>query len=86
MPETFERVAVFHVTTAGKLEVILLPAHVRDGRLTLDSPVDDSAFGSIVVGPDGIVGLVQDERSAMFFGVDQLQPAGGGTPRKNARR
>jgi len=84
MPGNYERVAVFHVTTGGKLEVILVPAHARNGRITLDSPVDDSAFGSIVVAPDGIVGLVQDERSAMFLTADRLQPGNGGAPQKDA--
>jgi hypothetical protein len=70
--ETYERVAVFHVTTAGKLDIVFLPAHLRGGRLVLDSPVDDSAFGSIVMGPDGIIGLVQDERSAMLLQADQF--------------
>jgi len=84
--QSFDRVGVFHLTPAGKLEVVLMAAHVRDGRVVLDSPVDDSAFGSIVVGPDGIVGMVQDERSAMFLQLDQLLSSNPPGAVKHARR
>jgi hypothetical protein len=85
-PQSFDRVGVFHLTPAGKLEVVLMAAHVRDGRIVLDSPVDDSAFGSIVVGPDGIIGMVQDERSGMFLKMDQLQSSLPAGAVKHARR
>jgi hypothetical protein len=84
--QSFDHVGVFHATPGGKLEVIMMSAHARDGRIVLDSPVDDTALGSIVVGPDGIVGMVQDERSGMFLQSDLLQTGNPSGTGKHARR
>ena len=31
-PQSFDRVGVFHLTPAGKLEVVLMAAHARNGQ------------------------------------------------------
>ena len=63
--QAWDRLAVFHLTNAGRLAVILIPGQRKDGRLVFDAPVDQSAFGSPVIAPEGMVGMVQEERSAL---------------------
>jgi hypothetical protein len=86
--QSYDHVAVFHLTPGGKFNVVTTPAHVRGGRIVLDSPVDASAIGSIVVGPEGIVGMVQDERSAMLVTMDRTESDNTNTSRleRHARR
>jgi len=50
-------------------DIVLLPAS-RDGhRITLGTPIDSHAFGSPLIAPDGVIGMVQDERSALPWPV-----------------
>ena len=37
----------------------------KDNRILLDDPVDERAFGSLLLSPQGAVGMVQDEKSGM---------------------
>jgi len=48
-------------------EILTLSAKVADGRLILDDPIDASAFGSPMISPNGIVGILQDEKSGILF-------------------
>ncbi len=63
--DNLDRVAIFHFTGNGKLELIFVPCAYKDGRLNFDAPVDNTAFGSPVIGPKGILGMVQEELSGM---------------------
>ena len=65
--QSWDRVAVFKLDTNGAAETILGPAHRQDNRLIFDTPVDDEAFGSPVIVPGGVIGIVQDERSGMIL-------------------
>ncbi len=46
-------------------EIVRLSASSVNGRLVFDDPVDSSAFGSPVISDTGLVGIVQDENSAI---------------------
>lgn len=48
-------------------EMVRLSARVVNGRLVLDDPIDSSAFGSPVFSDDGLVGILQDETSAVLY-------------------
>jgi hypothetical protein len=48
-------------------ELVRLSARVVNGRLVMDDPIDSSAFGSPVFSDDGLVGVVQDETSAILL-------------------
>ncbi|SNT19502.1 hypothetical protein SAMN05421770_10580 [Granulicella rosea] len=63
--ESWEQVAVFRGAREGSIEILLLPAHSENGRIHLDAPVDSSVFGSPLIGPTGIAGIVQDEGQAV---------------------
>ena len=78
--DAWERVAVFrlHVDAATKkssVDVLLLGAR-RDGQgIRLNEPVDAAVFGSPIVTPDGVIGLVQDEQTGAFLPTDMQSPA-----------
>jgi hypothetical protein len=61
----WDKVAAFRFQDGGKLELIWVPVRRSEGRLVLDSPVDMSAFGSPLLTSDGVIGMVQDERSGV---------------------
>jgi hypothetical protein len=65
--QNWDRVTLFRADDAGKLELVSMPAHNQAGRITLEDPIDDHAFGSLLITPDGAVGMVQDERSGMVL-------------------
>jgi hypothetical protein len=75
----WNRVAVFRLrldpaTHARSVEVLQLAAH-RDGKgIQLSDPVDSAVFGSPIVTPEGVIGLVQDERTGTFL-PSELLPA-----------
>jgi hypothetical protein len=48
-------------------EILGLSAKLVNGRLILDDPIDASAWGSPIVSPNGIVGILQDEKSGILF-------------------
>jgi hypothetical protein len=60
----WDRLSLFRVKDDGSLEVISTPATRANNRITLQDPVDDHAFGSLLVASDGAVGMIQDESSA----------------------
>lgn len=63
--ESWDQVAVFRGAHSGAIEILLLPAHSENGRIQLGSQVDSDIFGSPLIGPEGIVGIVQDEGVAL---------------------
>jgi hypothetical protein len=46
----------------------------------LSEPVDAAVFGSPIVTPDGVIGLVQDEQTGAFLPADFLAPTPVPTP------
>jgi len=70
--DTWEKVAIYRLNidpTTGKpsVEVVQLPAH-RDGEaIHLDESVDPTFFGSPILTPEGVIGIVQDEQIGAFL-------------------
>jgi hypothetical protein len=48
-------------------EIVRLSARMVNGRLVFDDPIDSSALGSPVLSGDGLVGILQDENSAVGY-------------------
>ena len=70
--QNWDRLTVFRLSETGKnpngnMELISSPAHLQDGRIVLDDPVDDRAWGSLLLSPDGAVGMLQEERTGMVL-------------------
>jgi len=65
--QKWDRLSLFRADDAGKLEVVPVQAHTANGRIVLDDPIDDRAFGSLLIAENGAVGMVQDEHSAMLM-------------------
>ncbi len=59
------RVSIFRVDDRGQMDVTSTPAHHDGSRIILDEPLDNSAFGSILIGREGAIGMLQDEHSGM---------------------
>ena len=57
---TWDRVAVFRGT-----ELIYLRARRDGNRIVLDDPIDSRAKGSPLIAAGGVIGILQDERSAL---------------------
>jgi hypothetical protein len=76
--DAWEKVAVFRLMQeggVGKVEVVTLSAR-RDGDgIRLDRPVDGTIFGSPIVAPEGVLGLVQDEDTGAFLPDDVVAAA-----------
>jgi len=78
--ESWEHVAVFRlredaVTRQPSVDVLQLGAR-RDGQgIRLSEPVDGAVFGSPIVTPDGVIGLVQDEQTGAFLPANLLAAA-----------
>jgi hypothetical protein len=78
--DSWPQVAIFRlredaVTKKPTVEVLQMGA-VRDGNgIKLNEPVDAAAFGSPIVTPDGVIGLVQDEQAGAFLPADLQAPA-----------
>jgi hypothetical protein len=77
--ESWELVAVFRlrqdpVTKKPFVEALQMAAS-RDGQsIRLSQPVDEATFGSPIVTPDGVIGIVQDEQTGAFLPADLLAP------------
>lgn len=66
----WDRLALFRVDSTGTLELINTPARAESERIQLEDPIDEGAFGSLLVAPEGAVGMVQDENSGMLLRRD----------------
>jgi len=78
----WEQVAVFRlridqITKTSSLEILTLSAYREGKSIRLAVPVDSAVFGSPIVTPDGVIGLVQDEQVGTFLPADVLTPASG---------
>jgi hypothetical protein len=73
--DTWEKVAIYRLNldpATGKpaVEVVQLSAR-RDGQaIHLDESVDPTFYGSPIVAPEGVIGIVQDEQVGAFLPAD----------------
>jgi hypothetical protein len=77
--ESWPQVAVFRLredpATKKPMVELLRMAASRDGKgIHLSEPVDSAVFGSPIVTPDGVIGLVQDEQTGALLPDDLLSP------------
>jgi hypothetical protein len=83
--ENWPQVAVFRLredkaTKKPTVELLTMAAS-RDGKaIHLSEPVDAAVFGSPIITPDGVIGLVQDEQAGAFLPDDLLAPAAAPVP------
>lgn len=80
--DSWQKVAVYRLRSnaAGRqsVEAIELPAR-RDGKsIHLDHPLDPSFYGSPIMVPEGVLGIVQDEQTGAFLPADLAAAAAGG--------
>ena len=78
--DSWPQVAVFRLredaaTKKPSIELLTMAA-TRDGKsIHLSEPVDAAVFGSPIITPDGVIGLVQDEQTGAFLPEDLQAPA-----------
>jgi hypothetical protein len=81
--KSWDKVAVYRMvqdpeTGKRSVDVIQLSAR-RDGQsIRFDEPVDPSFFGSPILVPEGVLGIVQDEQVGAFLPGDLVTAAGSG--------
>jgi hypothetical protein len=68
--KVWDRVAVFRFPGGvnerqARADLIFVPATRAGSVITLETPVDSSAWGSPVVTQDGVIGLLQDQTTAV---------------------
>jgi hypothetical protein len=79
--ESWDQVAVFRLRLDPEtkkpqsVEILQLGAHREGKSIVLSEPVDSAVFGSPIVTPDGVIGLVQDEQAGAFLPADVLLDA-----------
>jgi len=81
----WEHVAVFRlrvdaVTKQLSVDLMLLGARHEGQGIRLSEPVDAAVFGSPIVTPDGVIGLVQDEQTGAFLPTDLQGTAAAPAP------
>ena len=65
--QNWDRLAMFRVDDEGALELVSTPARRANDRVVLEDSVVERAFGSLLISPDGAVGMVQAEQSGMIL-------------------
>jgi len=73
--DSWEKVALYRLNldpTTGKpsVEVVQLSAHRNGQVIRLDESVDPAFYGSPIVVPEGVLGIVQDEQAGAFLPAD----------------
>lgn len=69
---SWDSVAIFRFrdcvrNSSAEPELIVIPAKRNGNRIELGELVDSSAFGSPIVAPEGVIGIVQDETSGVAW-------------------
>lgn len=68
---TWDKVLVFRLRSGKKADRTVEPLELgarRDGdSIRLNQPVDESVFGSPIITPEGVIGIVQDEWTGTFL-------------------
>jgi hypothetical protein len=77
--DAWEHVAVFRLrvdaaTRKPSVEVLQLGARREGQGIKLSVPVDAAVFGSPIITPEGVIGLVQDEQTGTFLPADLQAP------------
>jgi len=83
--DSWEHVAVFRLRTDAvtkqlSVDVLIMGARHDGQGIRLSEPVDAAVFGSPIVTPDGVIGLVQDEKTGAFLPTDLQATAPVPTP------
>jgi len=65
--QSWDRVAVFKLNSDGTAETVFVAAQRRGNRLIFETAVDDETFGSPVIVPGGVIGMVQDEYTGVIL-------------------
>lgn len=65
--QNWDRLTMFRVDDEGQLELISTSAHQTKDRISLEDSVDERTFGSLLIAPEGAVGMVQAEQSGMIL-------------------
>lgn len=78
--QAWEKIAVFRLrqdpaTHRFSSEILQLSAKRTDKGIELSAPVDSAVFGSPIVTPEGVIGMVQDESHGALLPTDLLAPA-----------
>ena len=73
--DSWEKVAIYRLNldpNTGKpsVEVVQLSAHRNGQVIRLDESVDPAFYGSPIVVPEGVLGIVQDEQAGAFLPAD----------------
>ena len=79
--DSWSKVAVYRLVSdsqTGKdsVDVMMLSARREGKSIHFDRPVDSSFFGSPVMTPEGVLGIVQDEETGAFLPADVVSAAG----------
>lgn len=83
--DSWEQVAVFRLrkdlaSKRPSVEVLQLGARREGKGIRLTEPVDSAVFGSPIVTPNGVIGLVQDEQTGAFLPAEMLAPTPAPAP------
>jgi hypothetical protein len=83
--DAWDQVVIFRlredaVTKKPSVEALQMKARREGKGIHLSEPVDAAVFGSPIVTPDGVIGLVQDEQTGAFLPDNLLVPAAAPAP------
>ena len=65
--QNWDRLTMFRVDDEGQLELISTSGHRTKDRISMEDSVDERASGSLLIAPEGAVGMVQAEQSGMIL-------------------
>ncbi len=65
--QNWDRLTMFRMDDDGRVELVSTPAHRKDNRIFLEDSVDDRTFGSLLIAPEGALGMTQAEQSGMVL-------------------
>ncbi len=68
--QNWDRLTMFRMDDQGHVELVFTPAHRKNNRIFLEDSVDDRTFGSLLIAPEGALGMTQAEQSGMLLRGD----------------
>jgi len=83
--QSWAQIAVFRLredpaTKKPSVDVLQMGAKREGEGIQLSEPVDAAVYGSPIVTPDGVIGVVQDEQTGTFLPAELLAPAAAPAP------
>jgi hypothetical protein len=83
--QSWEQVAVFRlredaVTKKPSVDLLQMGARREGEGIQLSEPVDAAVYGSPIVTPEGVIGVVQDEQTGTFLPAELVAPAAASAP------